>query len=113
MERLATGDCAAGLDEVVNAAHRDQEWEVIPQGRVDSDGRSEPAGEPAEGDGPGLAEQPTLPEPGHLGPGVFDGAGLEQPTVPEPGRPRSAPGAVTEASPPPFLQDRGPAQVSS
>ena len=59
------------------------------------------------------AWEDDLPEAGHLGPGVFDGAGLEQPTVPEPGRPRSAPGAVTEASPPPFLQDRGPAQVSS
>ncbi|CAE7790137.1 Mfsd6 [Symbiodinium sp. CCMP2592] len=56
MERLASGDWAAALDEVVAAANRDQEWEMIPPtDRPASDG-SEPAA--AEDHGTGLGEQP-------------------------------------------------------
>ncbi|OLQ07092.1 hypothetical protein AK812_SmicGene9563 [Symbiodinium microadriaticum] len=104
MEQLASGEWESVLQEIVDAAARDQEWEVIPQqGSGDSDGGPPPPGPPDGDDGPGLGEQPTLPEPtrgpmapstadgapalGHLGLDVSDGAGLEQPTVPEPGGP--------------------------
>ena len=104
MEQLASGEWESVLQEIVDAAARDQEWEVIPrQGSGNSDGGPPPPGPPDGDDGPGLGEQPTLPEPtrgpmapstadgapalGHLGLDVSDGAGLEQPTVPEPGGP--------------------------
>ncbi|OLP96995.1 Major facilitator superfamily domain-containing protein 6 [Symbiodinium microadriaticum] len=104
MEQLASGEWESVLQEIVDAAARDQEWEVIPQqGSGNSDGGPPPPGPPDGDDGPGLGEQPTLPEPtrgpmapstadgapalGQLGLDVSDGAGLEQPTVPEPGGP--------------------------
>ena len=101
MEKLSTGEWESVLQEVVEAAERDQEWEMVGP-RL-----SEAAPEHGE-DGPGLSEQPSLPEPPRGQPGdslapgssaaeqaepeqgdasFSDGAGLsEKPSLPEPPR---------------------------
>ena len=96
MEQIASGEWEEVIQEVVAAAERDQEWEMIGPRQAAQDD---------DGDGAGLPRQPSVPEPppganagdearlreeafGELSVGdlPLDGTGLaRQPSVPEPG----------------------------
>ena len=98
MEQIASGEWEEVIQEVVAAAERDQEWEMIGPRQAAQDD---------DGDGAGLPRQPSVPEPppganagdearlreeafGELSVGdlPLDGTGLpRQPSVPEPGGP--------------------------
>ena len=94
-EQLASGEWDSVIQEVIDAANRDQEWEMVD--RPPPPDQQAPIEEPPptmEDDGPRLSEQQAHPEPlggpSNSDSSFYDGSRLsEQQAHPEPGGPVS------------------------